>query len=88
MMKSSRYIPVAVTALLIVWTAGVYRYSHYGTWHIYPALLALPLIVLSHVVLIARSSRRGAAVFYAIVHVVLLVPLWLGCLILISKDSL
>jgi hypothetical protein len=87
-MKSLNFTPVLLTALLFIWTAGVYRYSHYGTWHIYPALLALPLIAVSHAVLIARSSRRGPAVLYAVVHICLLVPLWLGCLMLISKDSL
>lgn len=83
-----RYVPLVLTALLFIWTGAVYRFSNYGDWFVYPALLALPLTVLIHMVLVARSRSRARAFLYAVVHVALLLPLWLGCLMLISKDSL
>jgi hypothetical protein len=82
--------PIAVTILLVLWTLAVSPTSSYGdNWAIWPALLALPAVLLWHValVMLLREHRRSAALVAA-GHLALLVPLWFGCLMLISKDSL
>ena len=81
-------IPMLLTYLLIAWTASVYQYSKYGSWHIYPALAIALLVVISHAVRIASISPRAPNILYAVVHLIFFVPLWLGCLMLISKDSI
>lgn len=83
-----RYVPMALTSLLLTWTAVVYPYSRYGDWFIYPALIALTLIMLIHILLVALSKPRARQVTYAVVHVGFLIPLWFVCPMLISKDSL
>jgi hypothetical protein len=87
-MDKWKLTPLAVSGLLIVWTAAVYKASYYGSWHIYPALAALPIVLLLHGMLIVRAIRRGPLIVFAIVHLVFFVILWVGCLMLISKDSL
>jgi hypothetical protein len=80
--------PLLLTLLLMAWTALVYKYSQYGSWHIYPALAIAPLVLICHLALIAWNTPRTPLVLYAVVHLVILIPLWYGCLMLISKDSL
>lgn len=80
--------PVSLTLLLVIWTALVYKHSQYDSWTIYPALAILPLVLVCHIALIALKTPRSLFVLYAVVHLVVLIPLWLGCLMLISKDSL
>ncbi len=81
-------MPVLLTRLLIVWTALVYPFSQYGSWLIYPALAMMPLVVVLHVILIVQKTPKMPYVLYALVHLAVLIPLWFGCLMLISKDSL
>jgi hypothetical protein len=86
-MDKTAYAPAVLTLLLLVWTSLVYKRSYYGSWQIDPALAILPLVTISHIVLIVRNKPRGPFILYAIVHLAVLIPLWLGCLMLISKDS-
>jgi hypothetical protein len=86
-MKKTTYLPISLTVLLLVWTASVYNYSYYGSWQIYPALWIVPLVAIAHIVLIVRNKPRGPFILYAVVHLAVLIPLWLGCLMLIAKDS-
>jgi hypothetical protein len=86
--KFAPFWPLGLTALLIAWTGLVYKQSGYGTWHIYPALAILPLVIVSHAALVWTSNPRLPAFRIAAAHVVVLIPIWLGCLMLISKDSL
>lgn len=79
--------PVTTMVLLVVWTELVYRISHYGSWHIYPALAVLPFTIVYHSVLIALNSPKRAYILYAVVQLILLIPIWFACLMLISKDS-
>lgn len=88
MVKFATITPVLLTAILIGWTASVYDYSRYGTWHVYPALAILPLIIVWHLLLIFRAKPRMPLVVYALAHCAILIPVWIGCLMLISKDSL
>ena len=82
-------LPVVGTLLLVVWTGSVYRYSKYGDgWAIWPAMLMLPFVLSAHVVLIARRKPRKAYSIYAAIHAVFFIPIWLGSLMLLSKDSL
>jgi len=88
-MKSApSFAPVVFTLLLLIWTALVYSGSQYGSWHIYPALAVVPLVLLCHVALIVWHSPRMPFVLYAVAHLIVLIPLWVWCLMLISKDSL
>jgi hypothetical protein len=81
--------PIGVTVLLALWTAAVYPYSRYGdAWAIWPALIALPIVLGLHTVLIMRYRPRSQYWAYALAHGVLFLPLWIGALMLISKDSL
>ena len=80
--------PVAVTALLIIWTALVYGISQYGDWYIYPALVALPLVLILHIALVVMLKPRMTYIIYAIGHLCAFCLLWFGCLMLISKDSI
>ncbi|MGO8974326.1 MAG: hypothetical protein ACLQNV_12485 [Steroidobacteraceae bacterium] len=82
--------PILVTILLVIWTAVVSPYSKYGdAWAIYPALLALPAVIIWHgaLVFLLRHYRRTAALVAAC-HVGLVLPIWFLCLMLISKDSI
>lgn len=80
-------LPVALTLLLVVWTALVYEHTRYGDWPIYPALLIFPAALLWHVVLIIREKPKLPLVLYALIHLLVLAVIWLACLMLISKDS-
>jgi len=88
MQKAFLLSPVLLTLLLALWTALVYKYSSNGSWHIYPALAILPLVLVCHIALIVLKTPRVPFVLYTVLHVIVLVPLWIGCLMLISKDSL
>jgi hypothetical protein len=79
--------PVLLTLLLFGWTALVYKHSHYGSWQIYPALAILPLVLVCHIMLIVLNKPRSPFVSYTLAHLAILIPLWFGCLMLISKDS-
>ncbi len=81
-------LPAVLTPLLMAWTALVWRFADYGTWHIYPALAVAPLVLLAHAALVTKSTPRAPQAFYAVVHLTLFIPIWVGCLMLISKDSL
>jgi hypothetical protein len=87
-LKVTTYLPMALTLLLLVWTALVYKASHYVSWQIDPALAILPLVAGSHIVLIVRNKPRAPFILYALVHLAVLIPVWIGCLMLISHDSL
>lgn len=80
--------PVLFTLLLVVWTALVYKHTQYGSWQIYPALAILPLVLICHITLIVFNTPRSPFFLYAGIHLIVLVPLWIWCLMLISKDSL
>lgn len=81
--------PALLTVVLVAWTLHVYPTSAYGTWHIWPALLVLPAVLLWHGTLIVRfSGMRKPAVLAALFHLAVLAPTWLVCLMRISKDSL
>jgi hypothetical protein len=89
--KSQRWIifsPLGLTGLLVVWTLAVYRFTTYGDWQIYPAVAVFPLALLLHIVLAITQKPRTAFALYGVVHLLILAPIWLGCLMLISKDSL
>lgn len=88
MVTFTTIVPVLFTAILIAWTAAVHDYSRYGSWQAYPALAVLPLVVIWHMLLIIRGKPRMPLVFYAVAHCAILVPVWISCLMLISKDSL
>ena len=82
-------VPFVITAVLVIWTAVVYPYSRYGgNWAIYPAVFALPAILLWDIGLVVASTNRGSAVLYAIVNSAGFLLVWVICLHLISKDSL
>jgi hypothetical protein len=83
------FAPVAVTALLIVWTCVVSPYSKYGDmWAIVSALLALPLVAGLHLLSAYKEGWSKRVVIYALIHCVLFFVIWIGCLTVISKDSL
>jgi hypothetical protein len=80
--------PLGLTAFLVVWTLAVYRFTAYGDWEIYPAVAVFPLALLLHIVLVITQRPRMAFALYGLVHLLILAIIWLGCLMLISKDSL
>jgi hypothetical protein len=80
--------PIGLTLLLVAWTAMTYNYSKYGSWYVYPALIIPLPVLLGHVLLILTRTPRRPYVLYAVIHLLIFVPLWIGCLMLISKDSL
>ena len=82
-------VPVILTCLLIAWTLAVYRYSQYDdAWAIDPALLVFPVALLWHIALIVVEKPRYLFVWYAIIHLPILLIIWFGCLMAISKDSI
>jgi hypothetical protein len=81
-------LPLIMSAFLVLWTVAVYPFSAYGDrWAIYPALLVLPLTVLIHLWLIVTSQHRVRVFIYGLIHVTMQSVVWVGCLMLISKDS-
>lgn len=88
MKKAILISPVLLTLLLMVWTALVYKYSYYDSWHADPAFAIAPLVLICHIVLIVRNTPRLPFVLYAVAHLGVFIPLWIGCLMLITKDSL
>jgi hypothetical protein len=79
-----------MTLLLVLWTLAASPTSAYGdNWAILPALLALPIAVCWHLAVVASApGQRRFMCLVAIGHLVVLVPVWFVCLMLISKDSL
>ncbi len=85
---ASKYIPLALTGLLILWTAVVYPFSKYGdAWAIYPAVSIFPATIIAHVWLVIVSRPRLNALLYGLLHISIQFVIWLGCLMLIGKDS-
>lgn len=82
--------PIAITFLLIGWTACVYPFSKYGdSWAIAPALISLPAVLILDVLIVVKQiQNRAIAVALSTVHLCVFVLLWFGSLMLISKDSL
>ncbi len=82
--------PTAVTLLLVLWTIGVYPRSAYGdNWAIWPALVALPVAICWHLaVVVFTPGWRRFTCLISIGHLVVLVPIWFACLMLVTKDSL
>jgi hypothetical protein len=81
--------PAFVSAGLIAWTLVVSPFSDYGdTWAILPAVLALPVVLLWHVALgVLLRGRRRSVILVALAHILVLVPVWVLCLVAISKDG-
>ncbi len=87
-LRQKEYLPIALSIVLIAWTAVVAPFSKYGDlWAIYPALLVLPITLILHIWLVVISRPRIRAVSYALVHLPMQFLVWLGCLMLIGKDS-
>lgn len=84
------YAPVLISGALTIWTAMVYPFSEYGdSWAIWPALASLPIVVLWHSALVFKfRGNRRLTIKVALIHLVLFIPGWFGCLMLICKDSL
>ncbi len=84
----ARYVPLLLTGFLILWTATVYQFAKYGDkWAIYPALAVFPATILVHAWIVVASHGRIRALWYALLHLALQFVIWLGCLMLISKDT-
>ena len=84
--------PLLFTIFLILWTLVVSPHSGYGDkWAIMPAAIVLPVVFAWHVFLVILRKtldKKAKFLLFGIIHVVLLVPIWFLCLMLISKDSL
>jgi hypothetical protein len=84
----AKYVPLLLTGFLIFWTAAVYRFARYGDkWAIYPALAVFPATLLVHMWIVVASRPHARALLYALMHLALQFVIWLGCLMLISKDA-
>jgi hypothetical protein len=91
------FVPIALTVFLVIWTAIVSPFSKYGDgWAIVPALALAPICIAWHLSLFgirlgSWSCRRDIVVFYsiyAVLHLCIFAVIWLGCLMIISKDGL
>jgi hypothetical protein len=91
------FVPIALTVLLVVWTAVVSPFSKYGDdWAINPAIALAPIVIAWHLSLLGIrlgrwTCRREIVVFYGIygvVHLCVFAVIWLVCLMRISKDCL
>jgi len=92
---SSRYsyaFPFFITLLLIGWTVIVSPYSQYGdNWAILPALIMAPIVFFWHMLLIFNNKGKEKKIllsFYAVIHILIFLMIWIYCLMKISKDSL
>ena len=84
-----QFAPVIITFILVAWTAVVYPFSKYGDWEIYPALVAFPVAFIWHFVIIYRlRGNRKTASIAAFAHLGIMLIVWFGCLMMISKDSI
>jgi hypothetical protein len=85
----AKSLPLLLTCFLVAWTAIVYPFSKYGDrWAMYPALIVFPATILVHAWLSAVSRPRTQTLLYALLHIPVQFFIWMGCLMLISKDSL
>lgn len=81
--------PVVVTCILVIWTAAVYPFTTYGDWEVYPALFAFPVAMIWHLAIIFKlRGNRKIASLAALGHLGIMLIVWFGCLMAISKDSL
>jgi hypothetical protein len=51
-------------------------------------MLVLPFVLIAHAVLIVRARPRFSQTIYAVIHMIVFIPIWIASLMLISKDSL
>jgi hypothetical protein len=83
------YWPLFLSLFLVLWTLSVYRFSKYGDlWALLPAGLVWPTVVVLHVVLVIKVTGKCNLIVYGVVHSAMLFAVWIGCLMLISKDSI
>ena len=77
-----------MTAFLVAWTLIVSPHSGFGDkWAIWPANLAASIIVIWHMALSVRYPGWRSALVAA-AHILLVAPVWLVCVMSISKDGL
>jgi len=86
----TRYLsPIFLDILLILWTLIVSPYSKYGDdWAIIPAIIFLPTVIISHIVLLFIDKHKLRCLLYGGIHIMAIFYLWIYCLMKISKDSL
>ena len=81
-------LPLLLTCFLVTWTAVVYPFSKYGDmWAILPALITAPAVLLAHATLVVLGPNRWRELAYAGLHLAIFSVVWIGALMLISKDS-
>ena len=82
-------IPVVLTASVIIWTLAVQPFTRYGdNWATWPVILSVPLAAAVHLYLVVALRPKWALVGYAVIHLLVLVPVVFVCVMRISKDSL
>jgi hypothetical protein len=80
--------PVLLTIFLLVWWALTEKYSYYGSWYVDPALAILPVVLLWHGGLVVWNRPRSPFVVFALVHLIVFVPIWFNVVMSLSHDSL
>lgn len=82
-------LPLMFTCFLLAWTALFGYFTTYNDrWAIYPAIIVLPITAIAHVMLILKATRRTPFLLYAVLHLAIQAFVWVGCLMVLSKDSL
>ena len=84
-----KFTPIGLEILLACWTIAVAPYSRYGSnWAIYPVLVALPVFLILHLVLIVKVKPKLPMIIYAIGSGAVFLLIWFLALMWVSKDSL
>ena len=81
--------PIVYTVLMIGWTVAVSPHTAYGdNWALLPIFGLFLISALWHIGLVVVRRPRWLFFLYGLVHLSLLFPIAIVCLMKISKDSL
>jgi len=84
-----RFVPLMIDVALVLWVAvlGPHPYPS-QKWAVYPVGAALPVAIVSHVILIAKEHERTRFIGYTAVHVPIATLIWILCWGLITGNVL
>jgi hypothetical protein len=87
--ESLRVIPLAFTALAVVWTAIISRFTKFGDdWAAIPLFAIFIVTIIAHVSLVIVSRRKLPLVAYGAIHVLFQGWLLTYCIIIVTKNAL
>lgn len=81
--------PLMLTAIVIIWTMIISRFTTYGDeWAAYPILVVFVITLILHVWFVVALQPKVPLVLYGVLHLLIQAAIFLYCIIIITKNAL